>query len=69
MLGVSSTKRYKKRPNDFLQNIGMRWLQSFWGPEVANIGPLDGPLSIDLEVPFFRLKLGRTSALTMLSFT
>ena len=28
MLGVSSTKRQKKRPNDFLQNIGMRWLQS-----------------------------------------
>ena len=67
MFGVFSSKKTAKR--FFLQNIGMRWLQSFWGPEVANIGPLDGPLSIDLEVPFFRLKLGRTSALTMLSFT
>ena len=47
----------------------MRRLQSFWGPEVAHFGPLDGPLSMDLEVPFFRLKLGRTSTLTMLSFT
>ena len=36
----------------------MRWLQSFWGPEVAHFGPLYGPLSIDLEIPFFRLKLG-----------
>ena len=47
----------------------MRRLQSFWGPEVAHFGPLDGPLSMDLEVPFFRLKLGRISTLTMLSFT
>ena len=47
----------------------MRRLQSFWGPEVAHFGPLDGPLSMDLEVPFFRLKLGRTSTVTMLSFT
>ena len=45
----------------------MRRLQSFWGPEVAHFGPLDGPLSMDLEVPFFRLKLGKTSTLTMLS--
>ena len=36
----------------------MRRLQSFWGPEVAHIGPLDGPLSMDIEVSFFRLKLG-----------
>ena len=43
----------------------MRRLQSFWGSEVAHFGPLDGPLSMDLEVPFFRLKLGRTSTLTM----
>ena len=28
--------------------------------------PLDGPLSMDLEVPFFRLQLGRTSTLTVL---
>ena len=35
----------------------MRWLQSFWGPEVAHFGPLDGTLSTDLEVSFFRLKL------------
>ena len=39
----------------------MRRLQSFWGPEVAHFWPLDSPLSMDLEVPFFRLKLGRTS--------
>ena len=45
----------------------MRRLQSFWEPEVAHFGPLDGPLSMDLEV-LFRLKLGRTT-LTMLSFT
>ena len=45
------------------------WLQSFWGPEVAQFGPLDGPLSIDLEVPFFRLKLGKTSTLPLLSVT
>ena len=45
----------------------MRRLQSFWGHEVAHFGPLDGFLSMDLEVPFFRLKLGRTSTLTMLS--
>ena len=47
----------------------MRRLQSFWVPEVAHFGLLDGPLSMDLEVPFFRIKLGRTSTLTMLSFT
>ena len=47
----------------------MRWLQSFWGPEVAHFGPLDSAISIDLEVPFFRLKLSITSTLTMLSFT
>ena len=35
----------------------MRWLQSFWVAKVAHFGSLDGPLSIDLEVPFFRLKL------------
>ena len=69
MLGVSNTKRYKKRPNDVLQNIAMRWLQSFWGPKVAPFGPIDGPLSIDLEIPFFRLMLGRASTLAMLSFT
>ena len=37
----------------------MRRLQSFWAPEVAPFRPLDGPLSMELEVPFFRLKLGR----------
>ena len=37
---------------------------NFWGPEVVHFGPPDGPLRIDLEVPFFRLKLGRTSTLT-----
>ena len=42
---------------------------NFWGPEVAHFGLLDGPLSIDLEAPFFGLKLGRTSTLTTLSFT
>ena len=42
----------------------MRWLQSFWGPEVAYFGPLDGTRSIDLEVPFLRLKLGRNSTLS-----
>ena len=47
----------------------MRCLRSFWEPEVAQFGPLGGPLSIDLEVPFLRLKLGRTSTLTMLSFS
>ena len=47
----------------------MRRLQSFWKPEVAHFGPLDGPFSNDLEVPFFRLKLGISSTLTVLSFT
>ena len=47
----------------------MRRLQSFCGHEVVHFGPLDGPLSMDLEVPFFRLKLARTSTLTILSFT
>ena len=56
-------------PNEFLQNIGMRWLHSFWGPELAHFGPLDGLLSIDLKVPLSRLKLGRISTLTKLSFT
>ena len=36
----------------------MRRLQSFWEPEIAQFGPLDGPLSMDLEDQFFRLKLG-----------
>ena len=53
MFGVSSTSRWFIRLSDFLQNIDMRWHQSFWGPEVAHFGPLDGALSIDLEVPFF----------------
>ena len=35
----------------------MRWLQSFWGPDVAH-----------LETLFLKLKLGRTSILTMLWF-
>ena len=47
----------------------MRRLESFWRSEVAHFGPLDGPLSMDLEVPVFRLKLGRTYTLNMLSFT
>ena len=47
----------------------MQRLQSFWGPEVAHFGPLDGPLSMDLQIPFFRLKLGRTSTLSIVSFT
>ena len=47
----------------------MRCHQSFWGPEVGHFEPLDGPLNIDLEVPFFRFKLGRISTLTTLSFT
>ena len=68
MLCVSSAKRQKKRPNDALQNIGIRWLQSFLWAEVAHFGPLDGPLSMDLEVPFFRPKLGRTSVKFLLSF-
>ena len=59
----------RKTAKRFLQNIGLRWLQSFWGPEIAHFGPLDGPFSIKLEVPFLRLKLDRTSTLTMLCFT
>ena len=33
----------------------MQRFQSFWGPEAAHFGPLDGPLSMDLEVPFLDL--------------
>ena len=35
----------------------MRWLQSFWGPEVAYFGPLEDPLSMDQEIPFIKHKL------------
>ena len=39
----------------------------FWGPEVVHFGPLNDPLTKDLETPFIKLKLGRTSTLTILS--
>ena len=33
----------------------MRWLQAFWGLEVVYFGPLEGPLSMDLQTPFLNL--------------
>ena len=39
---AKNVRRLQHKTIDFLQNIGMKWLQSFWGPEVANFGPLDG---------------------------
>ena len=47
----------------------MRWLQSFRGPEVAHFGPLEDPLNMELENQFLKLKVSKTSTLTLLSFT
>ena len=42
---------------------------NFWGTRGCPLWPLNGPFSKDLEAPFFRLKLSRTSTLTMPCFT
>ena len=34
----------------------MRWPLSFGAPEIAHFGPVDDPLTKDLETPFFELK-------------
>ena len=39
----------------------------FWVHEVAQFGPIDGSFTKDLVTPFLKLKLGKTSTLTMLS--
>ena len=39
----------------FFENKAMQWL-FFWGLEVAYFGPLDGPLTMDLQTPFNYVK-------------
>ena len=33
----------------------------FLGPDVSHVGPLKGPLTMDLKTTFFQPKLGRTT--------
>ena len=58
-VGRHYQKTTQKRPKDLFKIIGMQWLQTFWGPEVAHFGPIKRALSMDLETQFFKLKLGR----------
>ena len=66
-VGRVQHKTIAKTAKRFFTKHRHEMASKFLGTRGYHFGPLDGPLSIDLEVPFFRLKLGRT--LTMLSFT
>ena len=45
----------------------MQWSQSLWEREVAQFGPLEVGLSMDLKIQFFKLMLATISTLTILN--
>ena len=43
----------KKKANNFFKNMGMRWLQRFWGPEIAGVWTLEDPLTLWTYIHIF----------------